>query len=215
MAIRTKTGGLLLGLAMAVTAAGCGPNVSAFAAKPNVICSGSQTRLSWDATKGGTLTASPPTSGTGSVESQGSVMVAPTTTTRFHLEVSSLFGQDGRDVDVSVLAASDAPKPIGRSVADPSASCDGSGVSVTAVAPLEFWDPKLRVGHVVSQDGRRYHIEHAGRSGDVAPGAPSDAFQGTDVSGEWKLKTPLESDEACGKKLPRSLMVGVAAACSP
>lgn len=205
----------LISVAIGLLPCACGPKVNSFSAEPNVICAGSKSRLTWDATTGGTLASSPETAGIGPVEKKGAVTVSPMKTTRFHLEVSTLFGRDGRDVDVSVQTAPSDTKTLGQSLADPSAGCDATSVWVTAVAPPNFWDAKFRVGSVASPDGRRYHVVHAGRSADVTPDAPSDAFQGVEVSGDWLLKSRLTDGEACGQKTPRSLMISVSAACSP
>ncbi len=207
--------GLTLGVSFTCFCAGCGPSIHSFNAEPNVICHGSPTQLSWDATASGTLTSLPVVTGTGSVESRGSKPFVPEQTTHFHLEVSNWFGHAGGDVDVTVQAPAGDAKVIGQSMADPTAACGPTGFSVTVVAPADFWDPKLRVGRVVSQDGRVYHVVHGGRTGDVAPNTGSDAFRGTEVSGTWELTTPLSSGEACGKNGPRSLMITVSSSCSP
>lgn len=189
--------------------------MNSFKAEPNEICRGSQVRLTWDASKAGTLAATPTIAGMGPVASHGNQLVAPAATTHFHLEVSNLFGHAGRDVDVAVQDTSNLSKTLSRSMADSSADCDAKSFWVTAVAPPDFWDQKLKVGRVSSADGRRYHVEHAGTAGDVAPGAPSDAFNGVAVSGDWKLTTPVGAGEECHKNGPRSLMIEIIAACSP
>ncbi len=193
---------------------GCAPQVHSFMAEPNVICIGSSSKLTWAASTDGTLSSTPVVEPPRQVTANGGLSVAAATTTRFHLEVSNLFGSDGRDVDVSVLASPEV-KVLGQSVADPSAGCDASNLWVTAVAPANFWDSRLKVGLVSSTDNRSYHLEHAGRVTDVTPGKPSNAFAGLDVSGPWRLVTPLAAGEACGHQTPPSLMIGVAAACQP
>jgi hypothetical protein len=200
---------LVLGIALSA----CGPKITTFNAEPNVICGGSRVHLSWDATSPGSITASSPTEGIGDIDKHGELWVNPKATTRFHLEVSNIFGRDARDVDVSVSQPAES-KVLGQSVADASAACDVNGISVTVVAPAGFWDPKLRVAKVTSSDGRPYHVEHDGRAGDVTPSASSNAFDGAEVAGEWKLRTPLADGESCGKKLPRSLMIGLAPTCA-
>lgn len=206
---------VLLPLAFALL--GCGPSINSFRAEPNVICKGSRSHLSWDASTSGTLSAQPPLEGIGAVSKASVAEVFPQEATTFRLDVQSAFGKTSREVSVDVRQAGSDAKPLGAPISDPSAKCDSvTGVSVTANAPANFWDSSLRVGSVGSRDGRAYHVEHGGKVAEIAPGSTTSAFAGQPVSGEWKLVTPLVSGEVCGKSgLPHNLMIDVFATCSP
>jgi hypothetical protein len=205
---------LVLGACLALAVGGCAPTIDSFRAEPNVICRGSTVRLSWVASTGGQLSSRPPTGALGNVPKEGSVDVSPEKPTTFRLDVSSLFGRASHEAGVDVRDVPSVPKQIGQSVADPSAGCDTASVWVTDNVPADFWDPQLRVGTVASSDSRSYHVEHGGKVGDVNPSTPSTAFAGLPVAGPWKLTTPLLPGEACGKNVPRNLVVDVYATCA-
>jgi hypothetical protein len=149
-----------------------------------------------------------------SVASTGALPVSPVQTTMFHFEVSNLFGHDGRNAEVTVSAPSGPPKPLGESVADPSAGCDAANVWVTAKAAPDFWDPRLKVAQVGPHDGRTYTVEHAGTSSSVSVGHPSTAFAGAAVAGPWKLTTSLLPGEVCGHNTPKTLVIDLYATCA-
>lgn len=199
-------------LSTALLAIGCAPTIASFRAEPNVICRGSKTTLSWRASADGRIAAKPALNGIGPVHETGAVAVSPATLAQFELEVHNAFGSAKRQVDVDVIENA-AAKTIGGSVASPGTTCDASGVTVRANAPARFWDARLRVGKVSSADGRPYHVEHGGKSADIAAGASTDAFRGLTVSGAWKLKTPLAQGEACGVKVPHNLLIQIQPAC--
>jgi hypothetical protein len=83
-------------------------------------------------------------------------------------------------------------------------------------APASAWDPHLQVASVALAAGvnRTYVVEHAGRSANLAPGSPSNAFAGLPVQGSWRLATPLGPTEACGRNVPRSLLIDVSSTCA-
>jgi len=114
-----------------------------------------------------------------------------------------------------VVSAPAEAKPIGASVADPSTTCDGHTLAVSVDAPAAAWDARIQVASVGLAAGvnRTYHVEHAGRSADISPGAPSTVFAGLPVQGSWRLSTPLAPTEVCGRNVPRSLIIEVASTC--
>jgi hypothetical protein len=149
------------------------------------------------------------------VDETGSLRVVPVENTKFHLEVSNLFGHDGRDADVTVNTSPGPPKPLGESVADPSAGCDRTNVWVTAKAPADFWDTRLKVARIGSHDGRTYTVEHAGISSAISTDRPSSAFATQAVAGPWKLTTPLVAGEVCGHNTPKTLVIDLYPTCAP
>ena len=200
-----------------LTCAGCAPAIYSFTAQPNKVCNGGSVALSWSASTDGKLTARPPKGIPSVVPAQGSASVAPSTVVRLHLEVSNLWGSAARDNDIEVLSGRSIE--IGQSVADPSATCVGSALSVTATAPAQSWSTTALVDNIASLtgDSHAYHVEHAGVKADLAAGgASTGAFRGTPVVGPWLLSLTLLSGEKCGTPtVPRILGVGLTTTCSP
>jgi hypothetical protein len=193
----------------------CSPSIAFFHAEPRTICPESPVTLTWQATTSGIISGSSPVAGIGAVSASGWRRIVPRQSTILRLDVGTAFGSASRENGVDVLNIDNASKVIGQSIADPSAACDASGVSVTATAPADFWDPHLRVDRVASTDGRTYSVEHGGVSAAVTPDAASTAFSGQPVSGIWKLISALRPGEACGPNLPNNLMVTVFPSCPP
>ena len=201
----------------AVAMGGCTFGIANFRAEPNVICGGSQTTLSWSATTDGTLSAVPADASLGPVAATGTRTVSPTGPTTYRLTVTRLWKTQTREVAVEVVAAPSEAKQIGASVADPSTTCEGNTLALTVTAPPADWDARIKVARVGLIPGvnRTFHVEHGGRTADVAPGAPSAAFAGLPVQGDWRLSTPLGPSEACGRNVPRSLIIEVSSTCAP
>ena len=202
---------------LAAAALGCTPGISGFRAEPNVICKGSQTTLTWTATNDGALSAIPADASLGPVAATGSRAVAPAVSTTYRLTVTRLGKTASSQVGVEVVTAPVEAKPIGASVADPSTTCEGNTLALTVTAPASDWDPHIQVASVAVAAGvtRATHVEHAGRAADVAPSAPSTVFAGLPVQGDWRLSTALAAGEACGRNVPRSLIIDVASTCGP
>ena len=202
-------------LPLLLSCASCAPSIYSFHVAPRRICSGDSITLDWNASKAGTISAEPPQPTLGEVPEQGTASLLPTSSARFHLEVSNLWGSAGRDNDVEVLAGRSLP--VGQSVADPSASCAGSTLSVTALAPSDAWSTRAVVGGVttLSEDKHRYHVEHAGVKVELSPGEVTQVFKGTKVAGAWALSLTLLDGEKCGTQtVPRNLGIQLIAACS-
>ncbi|HET7544727.1 MAG TPA: hypothetical protein VFK05_32885 [Polyangiaceae bacterium] len=193
----------------------CAPAIYSFRANPHRVCAGESVTLEWQASTEGTLSAEPPQTVPGRVPATGTASVVPTSSVRFHLEVSNLWGSAAREDEVEVLSGRSLA--IGNSVADPSASCEGSTLSVTAVAPTDAWSAQAVVGGIttLAEDKHRYHVEHAGLKLDLAPGESSQAFAGKPIAGTWALSLTLLDGEKCGTPtVPRNLGLQLVAACS-
>jgi hypothetical protein len=203
------------GLALAA-ALGCAPSIHGFRAEPNVVCSGGRTTLTWSASTDGSLSAVPADPTLGAVDANGTRAVTPAAPTTYRLTVKHLWKSVSRDIGVEVLTAPVEARQIGASVADPSTTCAGGTLAVTVTAPASAWDPRIQVTSVGLTAGvnRTYRVEHAGRSAAVAPGAPSAAFAGLPVQGDWRLSTALAPREACGRNVPRSLVIDVTSTCA-
>jgi len=191
---------------------GCSPAIYTFKAEPNRICGGDAVKLSWSASKAGVITGA---QAPGQVEANGTAQVFPgSKSVRYHFEVSGMFGSAARDADVEV--ADRKTGPIGQSISDPSATCNERTLSVVAVAPPELVSSGLLVGSIttLTEDKHTYHVEHAGKAADLAPGASTNAFEGLPLTGEWKLSLTLLPAEQCGTpSVPRNLGVQVFTSC--
>lgn len=197
--------------------ASCAPAIYTFHVTPNRICAGDRVTFDWNASKAGTISAKPEQPAPGAVPRTGTASVVPTSSVRYQLKVSNLWGSAARDNDVELLAGR--TLPIGNSVADPAhpATCTDSTLSVTAVTPASAWSDRAIVGRVttLAEDPHRYYIEHAGVKVELAPGQVSQAFQGTPVAGEWLLSVTLLGDERCRTPtVPRNLGIQLVAACN-
>jgi hypothetical protein len=200
-----------------VVALGCSPSIQSFRAEPNVVCNGSPTTLSWSASNEGSLSAVPADASLGAVGETGTRAVTPTAPTTYRLTVKRLWKSVSRDIGVEVVSAPSEAKQIGASVADPSTTCEANTLALTVTAPASDWDSHIHVSSVALVAGvnRTYLVEHAGRSASITPGSPSTAFAGLPVQGSWRLSTPLGPSEACGRNVPRSLLIDVSTTCAP
>jgi len=206
----TKTN-LVLALPAALLGAGCA-KVHHFEASPPKICRGESVTLSWDATARGEIRATPPNSSPGSVFAQGTSVVTPTASGRYHLEVSTLVASDSSDVAVEVAEGKSVP--LAQSAADSSASCVGKVSTVTASAPAELAGATVAIVTSDAHDKHAYHIEHDGKSAELASGGAASAFKGSPVAGEWTLAVTLLPGEKCGTPTaPAKLSVLVVTAC--
>jgi hypothetical protein len=198
--------------------AACSPQIHSFRAEPNVVCSGGATTLTWNASNDGTLSAVPADASLGAVSQTGTRAVTPAAPTTYRLTVKRLWKSLSREIGVEVVTAPTEAKQIGVSIADRAASvtCEANTLAATLDAPAASWDPHIQVATVALPAAikRTYQVEHGGRSATLSPGAPSTAFAGLPVQGSWRLSTPLLPSEACGRNVPRSLVIEVASTCT-
>ena len=80
----------------------CVPVIHQFQASPAKVCKGQSSKLSWDATHGGSITASPPNDSPGQVFGQGSSVVTPKASGTYHFESKNVILTEGSDVRVEV-----------------------------------------------------------------------------------------------------------------
>jgi len=199
----------------------CKPAIYSFEAKPNMSCPGARFMLSWNASKTGTVSAKPNAFEFEVPERKGEKsLTTPDVTTRYRFHIANIWGEDNREVDVRVPESK--PVPVGQSIADDSARCVDGKLSVMAKAPPPLWQSNLVVAQLTTLPGdpHTYHLEHAGKTADLAPGATSNAFAGTLVAGDWLLSIKLEGEEHCmaddaPAKVPLNLGVNVITACTP
>lgn len=202
---------LIFMLSASLLGSGCA-KVHHFTASPAKVCRGESVTLSWDATARGAISATPPNDSPGSVFAQGTSVVTPSASGRYQLVASTLVASDARDVSVEVVEGKSAP--IWRSSSDGSASCVGKVSTVTAAAPAELAGAKVAIVTSDKDDRHTYHIEHDGKSAELAPGASVHTFKGSPVAGEWTLAVTLLAGEKCGTpSAPAKLGVLVVTAC--
>lgn len=87
--------------------AACTPTIYQFEASPARVCKGQSSKLSWNATHGGSITASPPNESPGEVFGQGSSVVTPKGSGSYHLESKNVIFTEGSDVRVEVTDTCD------------------------------------------------------------------------------------------------------------
>lgn len=196
----------------ALLAASACVSIHHFDANPAKICRGESVTLSWDATARGEISATSPNSSPGSVFAQGSSVVTPTASGRYHLEVSSLVASDSRDVNVEVAEGRSAS--VAQAATDGSASCVGKVSTVTAAAPAELAGATVAIVTSDKDDKHSYHIEHDGKSAELTPGGSVQAFKGSPAAGEWTLALSLLPGEKCGTpSAPARLSVQIVTSC--
>src|SRR5262245_11686548 len=176
---RYATSSIAVVLPALLLGAGCA-SIHHFDASPAKICKGESVTLSWDATAKGEISAAPPNTSPGSVFAQGTSVVTPTVSGRYHLEVSTLVTSDSRGVDVEVAEGKSAL--VTRPTTDGSASGVGKVSTVTATAPSELAGATVAFVTSDKDDKHTYHIEHDGKAADLPPGGVAQAFKGSAVA---------------------------------
>ncbi len=87
--------------------AACAPTIYQFEATPSRVCKGQSSTLSWNASHGGSITATPPNESPGQVFGQGTSVVTPQASGTYHLESRHVVFSSGQDVGVDVTDACD------------------------------------------------------------------------------------------------------------
>jgi hypothetical protein len=199
---------------LALLALGCTATAT-LRAKPEAVCAGRAVRLTWSASHSGELSAEPEDASLGDVGESGAKTVRPKVTTTYRLHVSSLLTSFTSSTTVKVVSVPERPAAVTGSLADEGSGCAPGRLWVTARVAPDAFDSRLRVNLVSSADGRSYRVEHAARSGEVTPDAPSDALRDLPVAGAWRLETALRPGEVCGEaSAPESLGVSVSFVCA-
>jgi hypothetical protein len=198
----------------ALLALGCAATASLHA-KPEIVCAGRAVRLTWDGSGSGELSAEPADPTLGDVAQSGSKTVRPKATTTYRFHVGSLISSATSGTTVKVVAVPELPAPVRGSATDEGGGCAPSRMWVTARAPADAWDSRLRVNLVASADGRAYRVEHAARSTELGVDTPSDELRDLPIAGAWRLETALRPGEVCGESsAPASLAVNVTLVCA-
>lgn len=100
-----------------LASAACTPTIYQFEATPSSVCKGQSTTLHWNATHGGSITASPPNESPGTVFGQGSSVVTPKASGTYTFQSKHIILTEEKDVKVEVTdpctqpAAVPAPAP--------------------------------------------------------------------------------------------------------
>jgi hypothetical protein len=105
----TKSSHFCLTLLLASVA--CTPTIHQFDATPSKVCKGQTTTLRWNATHGGSITATPPNESPGTVFGQGSSVVTPKVSGTYQLQSKNVVLTEERDVRVEVLDPCTEPGP--------------------------------------------------------------------------------------------------------
>lgn len=206
MSLRSATILLLVG------AGACKPTITSFRAQPNFICPSNSAQLVWSASTGGQIVDASSGAVVVKTAPRGSTTVTPNEPTRYRLDATSLFGTTSRETDIAV--ASGTAQELGTSIADPSARCDNSVLTVSAEAKSELWDGRVFAGQVAALGNLPLHVEHAGTHADIPAGGSTDAFRDSTVLGTWTLSLHLPAGQSCGPGVPRNIAVKISPTCS-
>jgi hypothetical protein len=195
--------GLALPAALSLLALGCcAPKVVRFEASPVHVAPGGATTLRWEAKGSVTLSAAPPTIHDGPVEPRGELSVVVTAPTTFRLEVTKC----GSTVRAEQSITIEAGVPSCCTAEPGTLDCEPGGVVASVTLPEADWGA-LRVGSVRGRN-LPLTIDHAGRSGDVAPGSASEAFRGTTYAGLWRFHYRTPAGRACPSPDNAALVLG-------
>lgn len=192
-----------------VIVTGCA-KIESFEALPRYACVGEEVALTWKIKGDAVLTVVPKTEVT---KQDGKRVIHPQANTRVTLVAERFF--DSSKPAVQEITVSQAESKLVTAPVSDQGTCVG-GVLRVPVTVSQFSDA-VRVARVSSaaDDRHSYAVEHEGRSGTVTPEAPSDAFAGTRIRGEWVLAATLLAGEQCqSQTLPRNLVVQVTTQCS-
>ena len=91
--------------------AACTPTIYQFEATPSKVCKGQTATLHWNATHGGSITATPPNESPGTVFGQGSSVVTPQASGTYHFQSKNVILTEEQDVRVEVTDPCTAPGP--------------------------------------------------------------------------------------------------------
>jgi|GEM_PF-6072695 len=98
-------------LPLLLAAAACTPTIYQFEATPSKVCKGQTATLHWNATHGGSITATPPNESPGTVFGQGSSLVTPQASGTYHFQSKNVILTEEQDVRVEVLDPCTEPQP--------------------------------------------------------------------------------------------------------
>ena len=98
-------------LPLLLASAACAPTIYQFEATPSKVCKGQTTTLRWNATRGGTITATPPNESPGTVFGQGSAVVTPQASGTYRFESKKLIATTEQEVRVEVTDPCTEPQP--------------------------------------------------------------------------------------------------------
>ncbi len=205
---------------VAASGPACNAKIVRFDAVPRHVCPGDRVDLSWEFDGTGTMAVSPaiPHAPTGRVSSPGSATIYPVVPTAVELRVTRLAGRPtGARIDIEISQG----EQVAASIGDPSASCRDGVVARTA--HVRNFGADITVAQVAVQPGdpRSYAISHLDPrtqqvvTAQLSAAAPSAAFAGLPISGDWQLSSPLPPGVSCdGPDLPANLVVVVYTQCS-
>jgi hypothetical protein len=181
----------------------CTPQVARFEATPLHVTPGGLTTLHWDVSGSAILSSTPPSNHDGPIASTGELSVTITEPTTFRIDVSRCGKVTYREQSIGVEGGTPS-----CCTADPGTmSCEPGGVVATLMLHEKDWG-SLRVGRVRGRT-LALTVEHAGKSSEVNPGAPSDAFQGTPYTGLWRFHYKKPEGAPCPAPENASLVLEV------
>lgn len=196
-----------------VVATACAPKIQDFSVTPRRVCAGDTVAVSWRASGSVTLVTNPRLVLPAHLATSGSLHVAVQDTTSFMVVASRGSKADSARQDVAVLSPANEKvlafrmKPLGD-----------TALTAADSAPAGQWDDVLVIETVRSLAGRALHVEHGGRSTELAADSTaSEALRGLSVQGAWTITAPLVGEEKINDpahRWPAHLHLGLQLTCA-
>jgi hypothetical protein len=157
----------------------------------------------------------------GHIDDSGTARFRPASATKVKLHVTRMFREPtNAEQDIEM----DPGTEVSASIADPSASCENGMISSTAhvsnfgglsVVVVGVAPGNKRTSLTIARDDPHHP---GGRvTAHVAADAPSRAFAGLPINGDWVISSPLLPGESCSGNqpvLPNSLIVYAYTSCN-
>ncbi|HEV7814328.1 MAG TPA: hypothetical protein VGP06_04415 [Janthinobacterium sp.] len=187
--------GFVAAIMLAASASLCGcASIQQFDVQPYKACPGESVTATWLVDSGSaSITAQPPLPGLGEVPATGTRTFDPTTNTTFVLTASALFKDASRELEVTILPASQAQLLAGIA----HCAVDGPSVTTDISVPASVATPYRQVVMLQNGQARAITITKDQLTAMVEANGHSDAFRNVSLPGTWSVSTQLQQGESC------------------
>lgn len=190
-----------------LTLPGCaGPSITRFDVRPQVLCGNQSAVATWDVSGEPAINFS--------VEpvplASGRCSAAGRETFAVDLMVQKHGKEAGKQVEVVRIADGSAEPVI-----FPTSRLEGSDVVAGGEKNPTLWTSIVRVETLASCQNRPIEVEHSGKTVLLGTdGSPSNALAGTELTGTWELRSPLNLQEQANPRLrPKQLEIVATLRC--
>jgi len=201
----SKPRALLLLAALTLSSQGCGPRISVFDQRTQVLCPGQEAELPFRARGDLKMVVRVDDPRLAPQAGESPDLRAPDTVT-----VTVIAGDEAAKASFLAVARS-WPETVAFDARPPA-----DGVIVAqGTKDLAWWGAdRFEVAAVAAPPGRDLEVRHAGKAAAISGGGSSEAFLGTPLGGDWELRSALTERERAGADPPAtSLRVSVTAEC--